>query len=75
MKQYRIQCEWDPEACVWVATSEDVPGLVLECGSMDALIERVKAAIPELIQLNGIRTSDVDLLFTSEKMERVGMYG
>ena len=49
---YRIKFVWDNEADVWIATSEDVPGLVLESGSFDALIERVKYAIPELVELN-----------------------
>ena len=48
-----IKFHWDSEAAVWIATSDDVPGLVLESGSFDALVERVKAAVPELIHLNG----------------------
>ena len=50
---YRIRFFWDDEAAVWVATSEDVPGLVLESGSFDTLVERVRYAVPELIELNG----------------------
>ena len=73
--KYRVQCEWDAAAGVWVATSEEVPGLVLECGSLDALMERVKTAIPELIKLNKVPESDIDLLFTSQKQERVAVYG
>ena len=34
----RIDFTWDDEAAVWIATSKDVPGLVLESGSFDALI-------------------------------------
>lgn len=49
----KIKFHWDSEAAVWTATSDDVPGLVLESGSFDALVERVKAAVPELIHLNG----------------------
>ncbi|MBQ9209587.1 MAG: DUF1902 domain-containing protein [Oscillospiraceae bacterium] len=49
---YRIDMLWDSEAAVWVATSRDVPGLVLESGSLDALIERVRYAVPELLELN-----------------------
>ena len=49
---YRIKFVWDNEADVWIATSEDVPGLVLESGSFDALVERVKYALPELVELN-----------------------
>ena len=49
--RYRINLLWDSEADVWVAASEDVPGLIPESGSFDALLERVKYAIPELIEL------------------------
>ncbi len=50
---YRIKFLWDEEAAVWVATGEDVPGLVLESGSFDALVEKVRITVPELIELNG----------------------
>ena len=48
----KIEFTWDSEASVWIATSKDVPGLVLESGSFDALIERVRYAVPELLELN-----------------------
>ena len=51
---YRINIVWDEEAAVWIATSQDVPGLVLESGSFDALLERVRFAVPELLELNGV---------------------
>lgn len=47
-----ISARWDDEAHVWVATSEDVPGLITEAPSMSALVERLKAIIPELMELN-----------------------
>ena len=37
----RINFVWDEEAAVWIATSNDIPGLVLESGSFDALVERL----------------------------------
>jgi len=49
-----IRAEWDEEAKVWVATSEDVPGLVTEAATVEQLIERAKAVIPELLEANGI---------------------
>lgn len=52
--EYVINLQWDEEAGVWIATSSDIDGLVLESGSIDALIERVRFAIPELVQLNGV---------------------
>jgi len=49
---YTVNLMWDNEANVWIATSDDIPGLVLESGSIDALIEKVRFAIPELLELN-----------------------
>ena len=51
--EYIVNLNWDNEANVWVATSNDIPGLVLESGSFDALLERVRFAVPELLKLNG----------------------
>ena len=51
--EYKVFFRWDEEADVWIATSDDIPGLVLESGSIDALIERVRFAVPELLELNG----------------------
>jgi len=45
---------WDNEAEVWIATSEDMPGLVLEAESFDGLVERVQHIIPEMIGINGL---------------------
>lgn len=49
--EYKVNLLWDDEACVWVATSEDVPGLAMESGSVDALIEKVRYAVPELLEI------------------------
>ena len=46
-----INVIWDSEAAVYVATSDSVPGLVLESGSFDALVEKVRIAVPELLEL------------------------
>lgn len=52
-KPFFIRAEWDEEARVWVATSEDVPGLVAEDDSFENLILRLKIMIPELLSANG----------------------
>ena len=51
--EYNVSFIWDEESLVWIATSEEIEGLALESGSFDALIERLKYAIPELLELNG----------------------
>lgn len=45
---YRIEVVWDEKARVFIATSRDVPGLVLEDESYDLLVVRIKEAIREL---------------------------
>lgn len=52
MVEYKINVLWDTEANVWVATSDDVPGLVLESESFDHLVEKLKNAVRELVELN-----------------------
>ena len=70
MVEYMVKLQWDSQASVWVATSDDVPGLVLESGSFDALIERVRYAVPELLELNQKEYAEIPLLFKSERYER-----
>ena len=53
-KPFFVRAEWDEEACVWVATSDDVPGLVTEEATMEGLIKKLKVIIPELLEANGV---------------------
>ncbi len=70
---YRIDIRWDEEADVWYATSDDVPGLVLESGSFDALLERVRFTVPELLELNRNTHKEMMLNFVSERLERIAL--
>ena len=47
-----VRAEWDPEARVFVASSDDVPGLVAEGESPQALMDKLSVLVPELLQLN-----------------------
>ena len=67
-----IRMTWDPDACVWIAESNDVSGLVLESGSFDALLERVRYAVPELLSLNH-KQPPLSLTFLSERHERLAL--
>jgi hypothetical protein len=46
-----VRAQWDPEAGIWWAESADLPGLVSEAPTLDALVERVSAVIPDLLAL------------------------
>jgi predicted RNase H-like HicB family nuclease len=52
-KPYFIRAEWDEEAAVWVATSDDVPGLATEADTMESLVAKLRELIPELLEANG----------------------
>jgi len=52
-KPLLIRAEWDDEAHVWVATSDDVPGLATEAETVEILIEKLRVMIPELLEANG----------------------
>ena len=68
-----IKVTWDADACVWVAESDDVPGLVLESGSCDALVERLRYAVPEMLELNGAAKGPLQLEVVSERLEQVAI--
>lgn len=71
--EYVVNLTWDSDADVWTATSPDIPGLVLESGSFDALLERVRFAAPELIALNAPEKSSYVLSFVSDRHERIAL--
>lgn len=48
-----VQAEWDGEAGVWVATSDDVPGLVVEHADFGKLGAMVIELVPILLAENG----------------------
>jgi len=52
-RTYQVEARWDSEAGVWVAESEDIPGLVAEAESMNALVGKIRVLVPELFELNG----------------------
>ena len=64
----KVSLTWDNEAYVWLASSSDVPGLALESGSLDALMERVKYAIPDLLDIKG---TDVTINFQAKRLSQV----
>jgi predicted RNase H-like HicB family nuclease len=53
-KERLVKAIWDAEAGVWVATSDDVPGLVTESKSFEALLKKLRSLVPELLELNGV---------------------
>jgi len=57
-KPYFVRAEWDEEAAVWVASSDDVPGLVTEAETLEALNTKLRSMVPELLDANGCMPAD-----------------
>jgi uncharacterized protein DUF1902 len=62
-----IDARWDAEASVWIATSHDVAGLVVEADTWPAMIEEVRLVLPDLLELSGEGTDHLSLTFKAEE--------
>ena len=57
------------ESDSWYTVSDDVPGLTLGADIFDTLVERVRIAVPELLELNLGYTGEIELFFEVERVE------
>ena len=67
---YNIDVNWDETAGVWCAVCDDIP-LALESNSFDALIEKVKIAAYEILEINGKATDNLRLCFKTIHWESI----
>ena len=74
-KTCEVLFTWDDEAGVWIATSEDIHGLILEHESFDVLINRVRLAIPELLAFEKPVATGISLDFLVSRKERLALNG
>ena len=51
---FLVRAGWDEDAGVWVATSEDVPGLVTEAETLEQIRAKVLIMLPELLAANAV---------------------
>jgi len=74
---YSVRADWDSEAEVWVATSEEVPGLATEAATLEALAEKLRIMIPELLEANrtapGEAWDDLSFELVGHRRERLRM--
>jgi hypothetical protein len=62
-----IKARWDSEASVWIATSDDVHGLVVEADTWPAMIEEVRLVLPDLLEVSGEPAERLSLTFIAEE--------
>ncbi|MCK9915756.1 DUF1902 domain-containing protein [Microbacteriaceae bacterium K1510] len=66
-REISIQARWDSEAGVWIATSSDVPGLVVEADTWASMIDEVRLVLPELMEVSGQGGEALSLTFKAEE--------
>jgi uncharacterized protein YbaR (Trm112 family) len=62
---YQIAIAFDNEAQKWYAQNDDIP-IILEDDSLDTLINRVKLAAPEMLEINNMPCKNIKLSFKIE---------
>ena len=66
--KYIVKLIWDDEASIWYTESDDLP-VFLNDYSYDNLIERVRAAAPEVLEEAFGYIGHIDLIFESVRIE------
>lgn len=70
-REITVRATWDSEAGMWVAESDDLPGLITEAPTLDELDRKLAVMIPELLELNGGDLPDVVPFYLLARRETV----
>jgi len=73
MRNSVIVATWDDEAKVWVAESDDIPGLATEAATQDELLSKLRVMIPELLAANAPATPRGEYVVRWEQETRLKM--
>jgi hypothetical protein len=72
-REIKIKAMWDAEVKVWIAVSDDVPGLVTEAKTSARLMRKLRILIPELLEANGqlheLEKGEIPFHLLSERSE------
>jgi hypothetical protein len=68
-----VRSTWDDDAEVWVATSEDIPGLVTEAANEQELMDKLQMIIPDLVAASDEQfdQSEIPLVLMAQKESRI----
>jgi len=72
--RFNVQATWDSEAEMWVADSDDIPGLAAEAPSDKSLWEKLEGLIPELLALNHVSLKPnqvIEVVLNFRREERI----
>jgi hypothetical protein len=66
-----VHADWDPEAAVWVATTQDLRGLVTEAESIEALRVKLPGMILDLLEENGVSDLPASIEIVARASDRL----
>jgi predicted RNase H-like HicB family nuclease len=66
-----IHADWDPEAEVWVATTNDVRGLVTEADSIEILRAKLPGIILDLLEEQGVSDLPASIEIVARASDRL----
>jgi predicted RNase H-like HicB family nuclease len=71
-----VKARLDTDAGVWVASSDDLPGLVTEAETLELLEKKLHDVIIDLVEMNGLDDSnqvpdEIPLFIMHEQVSRV----
>ena len=66
-----VHADWDPEAAVWVATTQDLRGLVTEAESIEALRAKLPGMILDLLEEGGISDHPASIEIVARSSDRL----
>jgi Domain of unknown function (DUF1902) len=74
LDEFDVKVTWDAEAEMWVADSDNIPGLAAEAPDRDSLVKKLSSLIPELLALNEVKldaTSGINVILHFHREERI----
>ena len=66
-----VHADWDPEAAVWVATTQDLRGLVTEAESIEALRAKLPGMILDLLEEGGVSVLPASIEIVARASDRL----
>ena len=66
-----VHADWDPEASVWVATTQDLRGLVTEAESIEALRAKLPGMILDLLEEYGVSDLPASIEIVARASDRL----
>jgi hypothetical protein len=72
--RFNVNVTWDRDAKLWVADSDDIPGLAAEAQDHEALTRKLSALIPELLILNNVAfdpDKEIEVVLSYHREERI----